>query len=128
MPLSFDEFCEDSQGRTYTDVTGNVGRAFRTVLALLSRSENIRRMSDSELIQDRPALSGVVVLLEAEADVHRVLVGANVSLANRFRQAVGVAVRILMEQNGWTKTGRKGSVGVGNCFNKAERYTKDKCR
>jgi hypothetical protein len=30
----------------------------------------------------------------------------------RFRQAVGVAVRILMESHGWRTTGRKGSLGV----------------
>ena len=122
MALSFDEFCEDPQGRTYTDVTGASGRAFRNVLSILSRQENIQRMCDSEVIHNRPALAGVAVLLEAEADIRRALAGANVSQANRFRQAVGVAVRIIMEQNGWTKKGLKGSVGVGECFNKAERY------
>jgi hypothetical protein len=30
----------------------------------------------------------------------------------RFRQAVGVLVRIVMERRGWRKTGRKGSLGV----------------
>ncbi len=30
----------------------------------------------------------------------------------RFRQAIGLVVRIIMENNGWRKTGRKGSLGV----------------
>jgi hypothetical protein len=29
-----------------------------------------------------------------------------------LRQAIGVLVRIIMEQRGWRKTGRKGSLGV----------------
>jgi hypothetical protein len=29
-----------------------------------------------------------------------------------MRQAIGVLVRILMEQQGWKKTGKKGSLGV----------------
>ena len=124
MPLSFDEFCGDPQGRTYTDVTGTSSRAFRNVLSVLNRPENIQRMCDAELIHDRPALAGVAVLLEAETDIHRALASADVGQSNRFRQAVGVAVRIIMERNGWSKKGVKGSVGVGECFNKAERYTR----
>lgn len=44
------------------------------------------------------------------------------NFARRFRQAAGAATRMVMEGNGWKKTGRKGSVGVGKHFNKAERY------
>ena len=33
-------------------------------------------------------------------------------MTTRFRQAVGVVVRIIMEAHGWKTTGRKGSLGV----------------
>jgi hypothetical protein len=32
--------------------------------------------------------------------------------SKRLRQAIGVVVRMIMEQRGWRKTGRKGSLGV----------------
>jgi hypothetical protein len=32
--------------------------------------------------------------------------------SKRLRQAIGVVVRIIMEERGWQKTGRKGSLGV----------------
>ena len=33
-------------------------------------------------------------------------------VTTRFRQAIGVVVRIIMESHGWKTTGRKGSLGV----------------
>ena len=59
----------------------------------------------------------------------------------RLRQAIGVLVRIIMEQRGWRKTGTKGSLGVraaeaartpahntggvGFWFIRAERYRRE---
>jgi hypothetical protein len=40
------------------------------------------------------------------------LAGAEVRRNARFRQAIGVLVRMIMERRGWRKTGRKGSLGV----------------
>jgi len=63
-----------------------------------------------------PALSGVVQAIEAD----EILAGpvANV----RFRQAVGVAVRLAMESMGWSTTGRRGPVRGATQFKRAERY------
>lgn len=69
-----------------------------------------------------PALDGVVELLEAELEI-----GAAVATGipgRRFRQAVGVAIRLKMAELGWVTTGRKGAVRRGACFTKAERYTR----
>lgn len=40
----------------------------------------------------------------------------------RFRQAVGVAVRFVMESMGWSTTGRKDPVRGATQFKRAERY------
>ena len=34
--------------------------------------------------------------------------------SQRFRQAIGVLIRMIMEGRGWKKTGKKGSLGVRN--------------
>ncbi len=57
-------------------------------------------------------LAGVVRELESEASIDRFLSCAQVRRNNRFRQAIGVLVRMIMERRGWRKTGRKGSLGV----------------
>ena len=122
MNLSFNAFSIDPQGRTYADVIKGAPTALKEVLLILSNHDNQRRMEDSEIHQNRPALAGVVKIIEANNEVHKVMSGLNKNLAKRLRQATGVAVRIVMEGRDWKKTGRKGAVGVAVYFNKAERY------
>jgi hypothetical protein len=50
--------------------------------------------------------------LESHPDIDRFLAQAQIRRNTRFRQAIGVLVRIIMEARGWQKTGRKGSLGV----------------
>jgi hypothetical protein len=50
--------------------------------------------------------------LEALPSIDHFLASGPSTRAKRLRQAVGVAVRIVMEQRGWMKTGKKGSLGV----------------
>jgi hypothetical protein len=57
-------------------------------------------------------LSGVVRELEAQPAIDQFLGSKDPRRTKRLRQAVGVVVRIIMEQRGWKKTGRKGSLGV----------------
>jgi hypothetical protein len=64
------------------------------------------------LHHDRAPLAGVVRELESQPALDQFLAGAHVRRNTRFRQAIGVLVRIIMERRGWTKTGRKGSLGV----------------
>jgi hypothetical protein len=85
---------------------------FDDVLAFFSDPERQRRMEDSEIHHDRPALSGVVRELESQPDIDRFLATQHPRRTKRLRQAVGVVVRIIMEQRGWKKTGKKGSLGV----------------
>lgn len=106
------EFSRDRQGRRYADVVSDVRVSFPAVLQWLEAPERVRRMVESELHHDRPALAGVVRELEARKDVDEFFRTYAGPATTRFRQAVGVAVRILMQEQGWQRTGRKGSLGV----------------
>jgi hypothetical protein len=110
--LTRKRFQEDRQGRTFSDVLDDPGQPFDEVLAFFSDPARQRRMEESEIHHDRPALAGVVREFEAQPSINAFLSSAHPGRAKRLRQAVGVVVRIIMEQRGWKKAGRKGSLGV----------------
>ncbi len=110
--ISRNEFLEDRQGRTFADVLNDPEQPFDDVLAFFDDAERQRRMEDAETHHDRAALSGVVRELEAQPTIDQFLFTKEPRRTKRLRQAVGVVVRIIMEQRGWRKTGRKGSLGV----------------
>jgi hypothetical protein len=106
------DFLNDRQGKTFSDVVNDPAQPFDAVLEFLSDAGRQRRMEESELHHDRPPLAGVVRELESQPAIDRFLAGVEVRRNTRFRQAIGVLVRIIMERRGWRKTGRKGSLGV----------------
>lgn len=106
------DFLEDRQGKTFADVVNDSQHPFGKVLEFFDDANRQRRMEESELHHDRSPLAGVVRELEAHPDVDRFLACAHVRRNTRFRQAIGVLVRMIMERRGWKKTGRKGSLGV----------------
>ena len=106
------EFLKDRQGRTFSDVLGDQQQPFDEVLAFFDDVERQRRMEEAEIHHDRAALAGVVRELEAQPAIDRFLGSMDPRRTKRLRQAVGVVVRMIMEQRGWKKTGRKGSLGV----------------
>jgi hypothetical protein len=110
--ITRNEFLEDRQGRTFADVLGDSEQPFDEVLAFFDDAERQRRMEDAEIHHDRAALSGVVRELEAQPAIDRFLASKDPRRTKRLRQAIGVLVRIIMEQRGWRKTGKKGSLGV----------------
>jgi hypothetical protein len=105
-------FLEDRQGRTFADVLNDPEQPFDDVLAFFNDPQRQRRMEESEIHHDRPALAGVVRELESQPAIDRFLAAEHPRRTKRLRQAVGVVVRIIMEQLGWKKTGKKGSLGV----------------
>lgn len=107
-----DDFLEDRQGRTFADVVSGSQQPFKEVLAFFSNAERQQRMEDAEIHHDRPPLAGVVRELEAQDAIDQFLAAEHPRVTSRFRQAVGVVVRMIMERRGWKKTGRKGSLGV----------------
>lgn len=110
--LDREEFLGDRQGRSFSDVANDDEFGFDEVLEFFNDDERQRRMEDSEIHHDRPALAGVVREFEAQSAVDRFLASAHPRRTQRLRQAVGVVVRMIMERRGWRKTGRKGSLGV----------------
>jgi hypothetical protein len=112
--ITRDEFLADSQGRTFADVATRSELPFKAALEFFSDSDRQRRMEESEIHHDRPPLAGVVRELEAVPVINRFLGRIHPRSSQRFRQAIGVLVRMIMERRGWEKTGKKGSLGVRN--------------
>ena len=110
--LGREEFLADRQGRTFADVLNDPEQVFDQVLSFFRDEERQRRMEESELHHDRPALAGVVRELESQPAIDQFLASKHPQRTKRLRQAVGVLVRIIMERRGWRKTGKKGSLGV----------------
>lgn len=106
------EFLADRQGAKFVDVADDPKQPFEFVLKFFSDGDRQRRMEESEIHHDRAPLAGVVRELESAPVIDRFLRMAEIRRNTRFRQAIGVLVRIIMERRGWLKTGRKGSLGV----------------
>ena len=112
VTITREDFTNDRQGRTFADVCDDPQQPFDELLEFFADEERQRRMEEAETHHDRPALAGVVRELESLPAVNEYLATAQPRYAKRFRQAVGVLVRMIMEAHGWLKTGRKGSLGV----------------
>ena len=121
MRLTREAFLADPQGVKFKDVVGDGRIPFDELLEFFSDPPRQVRMQDSERYHDRPALAGVV--RELEEHYEHVFGEDSGRTTYRYRQAVGVIVRMVMEGLGWTKTGVKGSLANrARWFTKAERY------
>lgn len=105
-----DKFARDAQGRRYADVLKL--DLFQSILTFFEEPDRQRRMVESELHHERPALAGVIREFENQEGVDDFFGKNPGHVTTRFRQAIGVVVRIIMESNGWKTTRRKGSLGV----------------
>ena len=110
--ITRDDFLNDRQGKTFADVVNDPEQPFEVALAFFSDADRQRRMEDAELHHDRPPLAGVIREFESQPSIDEFLRGVHVRRNTRFRQAIGVLVRMIMELRGWQKTGRKGSLVV----------------
>lgn len=110
--ITRDDFLQDRQGKTFSDVVHDPELPFAMVLEFFSDADRQRRMEESEVHHDRAPLAGVVRELESLITVDEFLAGIHPRRNARLRQAIGVLVRMIMERRGWRKTGRKGSLGV----------------
>lgn len=116
-----ERFANDRQGKRFPDVMNDARISFSAILDFFDDPDRQRRMVESEVHHDRPAIAGVVLELENRNDV-REFFASHEGETTRFCQAVGVVVRIVMEAQGFKKTGRKGSLGDAMWFTRAERY------
>lgn len=116
------DFLDDQEGRRYRQVVYSYWGAFQSVFAVLSDRQNVALM-EADSRDGRPALYAVVRQLEEHVDVAEVLASEDKSQRDRFKQAVGVAVKLVMRHRRWDTTGRKGSLkGRSRWFVQAERY------
>jgi len=114
VSISRDDFLADRQGRTFADVVTGSERPFMAALVFFNDDDRQQRMEDSEIHHDRAPLAGVVRELESVPAINRFLSRIHPRRSQRFRQSIGVLIRMIMEQRGWEKTGKKGSLGVRN--------------
>jgi hypothetical protein len=115
MSIARQTFADDAHGSKYLRILDANPEARDRFLELLNDPCNEHRLTDAEAL-DHAALAGIVRFLDADPDVAPV-----VAKELRFRQAVGVGVRLKMEELGWQKTGVKGPVS-SIYFSRAERY------
>ena len=111
-------FRDDPHAAKYRDVVEDHADAMTRVFSILDDPSHRQQLVAAETY-GRPALSGVVRDIEVDEIVDPVLASAD---SLRFRQAVGVAVRLTMEAMGWATTGKKGPVRGSTHFRTSERY------
>jgi hypothetical protein len=115
MSIDRNTFADDEHGRLYLKVLDAHPAARDRFFELANDGCNEHRLIDAELL-GHAALNGIVRFLDSDPTT-----GPVVEKDLRFRQAVGVGIRLKMEELGWMKTGTKGPVLSGN-FSRAERY------
>src|SRR5689334_2620021 len=94
-------FDSDSQGRRFSDVTQNPDVPWQTAIDFFEDRDRQKRMRDSETHHLRPALAGVIREFESQPEIERFLSKQDSHKTVRFRQAIGVLVRIIMEFHRW---------------------------
>lgn len=144
MIITLEDFQNDRQGQRFSDVVRDDRINFHIVIDFFNHPSRIRAMEEAELYHDRPAFAGVVQEFENIPEIDRFLSGEDSHGTKRFRQSIGVLIRMHMESRGWQRTGRKGSLGtrarvtpgtttpgayrntsgISQWFTKSERYEK----
>jgi len=117
--IDLDDFFNDPHASKYRDELDRRPEAFARLFALLNEPANEQRLRDAEMHQ-MPALCGVVRFIENDPTIACVL--SEDRPGHRFRQSIGVAVKLKMAKLGWQTTGRKGAVRGSAHFAKAERF------
>jgi hypothetical protein len=112
ISVTKEDFLKDRQGRTFADVLNDSEQPFAEVLTFFNDVDRQRRMIEAEIHHDRAPMAGVVRELESQPEIDHFLSQLHPQRTQRLRQAIGVLVRIIMEKQGWKKTGKKGSLGV----------------
>ena len=143
--VTLQDFLADSQGARFKDVIEDYPVYFTVAIEFFNDEARLKRMEDSETHHDRPAFAGVVKEFEAAPQMNEFFTTVDAHKTMRFRQAIGVLIRIHMTVRGWRTTGDKGSLGTRNVlkepsmepgayynttglsrwFTKSERYKRD---
>lgn len=122
LVLTIDSFRSDPHAARYVRELEHRGVAGEHLLAILNDPAN-EGLLVHEADRGDPPLDGVVRSIEADPEIRQIL-GSGPD-GYRFRQTVGVAIRLRMEQLGWRGAGSKGAVRGADFFKKAERFTRN---
>lgn len=115
------DFERDVSARKFRRSLDDHPQAFIRLFAILNDPENARMLVKvSE--RGRPALEGIIKLVENEPSIEKILKAGPSEY--HFRRAVGVAIKLKIEKLGWCTTGRKNTVRGARYFTKAEIYEK----
>jgi hypothetical protein len=104
------EFLADFQGSRFRNEYAGWPVDFESLLRQLDEPAWVEKMVTASRLK-RPALAGIVTDVETRSDVESFMKTTDAHETRRFRQAVGVGIRIAMERLGWRTTGKKGSLG-----------------
>lgn len=116
-----DDFGEDRQGKRFQDIASM--RGFEAVFRFFDDHERRERMWDSEFWHERPAFAGVVKEFENDLEIADFYLRLTPKQAIRFRQAVGVVIKVVMRRAGMGPTGKRGSLAaLSDWFKRSERY------
>jgi hypothetical protein len=118
-----EDFSEDTHANRYRGELDVHTEAMRRLIELLNEPANEQRLLDAEA-QGMPALAGIVRFVEGDPEIEAVLQQG--TKGHRFRQTVGVAIKLKMNRLGWHTTQRKGAVKNARYFTKAEHYEADR--
>ncbi|HYI61585.1 MAG TPA: hypothetical protein VEW93_07245 [Acidimicrobiales bacterium] len=113
-------FSGDRHASRYRSVLNSHPDAFSALLNVLNDPANEQRLQDAS-DRDEAALRGIERQLTENSAVLAAIVDDRDG--PRFRQAVGVAVRLKMQRLGWSTSGRRGPAR-GPHFTKAEKYVR----
>ena len=109
--ITIHDFRNDEQGHLFADVIESKEVDFQKVIDFFNDEKILLRMEDSERHHDRPPLAGCIKEFEQLQTVTEFLSKTDAHKTVRFRQAIGVLVKLHMLKRGWRTKGRKGSLG-----------------
>lgn len=116
-------FARDTHGKKYIKQIDTEPDASNLLFALLNDPLNEQNLMEAEGDM-RPALDGIVEAIEATPEILDILQRGR--QGHRFRQTVGVAVKLKMCLLGWRKNATsKGNVTNSNIFTRSQRYIRN---
>lgn len=120
--LTLAHFRLDPHAAKYLPELENRPQAGERLLVILNAGDSARLLIH-EADRGDPPLDGLVRRIEADPEIRPIL--ASGPQGHRFRQTVGVAIRLRMEQLGWQTTRSKGVVRGAEFFKRAQRYSRN---
>ena len=104
--MLYTKFNSDSHGRRYSDVVNDPSTPWHATVSFFESEQIVRDMITFQTEGDLPPLYGVVKRLEKVPEIASYLGGTDAHTTQRYRQAVGVLIRIIMENNGFRVSAR----------------------